>query len=62
MTRGEAESVVAFARDRILELFPGGDETFEIIYTARFRRLLDEFTRPDPERRGVVLPFQPRPH
>jgi hypothetical protein len=45
--RREAEALVDFAREKVLELFPGRDETFEIIYAQRFRRLIDEFTRPD---------------
>ena len=61
MTRKDAETLVATVRERILHLFPDGAETYEIIYAARFRRLIDEFARPDPPPRSVVIPFpQPR--
>lgn len=59
MTRSEAEGLVAAVRERILLLFPDGEQTYEIIYAPRFRRLIDEFTRPSPNRSGVVLPFPP---
>jgi hypothetical protein len=57
MTRRDAESLVAAVRERILALFPGGDETYELIYAPRFRRLLDEFAAPPTGRRGVVIRF-----
>jgi hypothetical protein len=61
MPRRDAEELVAAARDRILELFPGREQTYEIVYAPRFRRVLEEFTRPDPEaRHGVVLTFRSR--
>lgn len=65
MTRAEAEALVDAARARILDLFPGRDETYEVLYSRRFSRLLDEFTRPDPTAvpsspRGVVIPFPTR--
>ncbi len=61
LPRRDAEQLVSAARDRILELFPGGESTFEIVCAPRFRRLLDEFTHPDPlGRRGVVLAFRSR--
>ncbi len=61
MPRRDAEELVAAARDRILELFPGRDETYQIVYAPRLRRVLEEFTRPDPEaRRGLVLGFRSR--
>jgi hypothetical protein len=47
MHRTEAEQLVRGVRTMILRLFPGGDETYEIVYARRFRRLLDEFTLPD---------------
>ena len=52
--RSEAEALVDFAREKVLELFPGREETFEIVYTRRFRRLIDEFTRPDS---ATIVPF-----
>ncbi|MBI2834163.1 MAG: hypothetical protein HYX76_07020 [Acidobacteria bacterium] len=54
LTRAEGEELVASARARILDLFPGRDETYELLYARRFNRLLDEFTRPAPAR---VIPF-----
>jgi hypothetical protein len=44
MSRQEAEELVAAARDRILELFPGREETFEILYSRRFARLIETCT------------------
>ncbi len=61
MARREALELVEAARNRILELFPGREQTYEIVCAPRFRRMLDEFTRPDPEpRRGTVLAFRTR--
>ena len=61
MTRREAEQLVATVRERILHLFPDGEETFELIYTPRFRRLIDEFSRPDTSDGASILPFRARP-
>jgi hypothetical protein len=44
MSRTEAEEVVATARETILKLFPGREETYEILYSRRFGRLIE--TRP----------------
>ena len=57
MSRADAEALVATIRERILNLFPDGEETYELIYAPRFRRLIDEFARPDPQPRGVIIPF-----
>jgi hypothetical protein len=57
VSRAEAEALVAAARKRILELFPGREETYEIIYGRRFERLLDECVPVDPGPRGIVIPF-----
>ena len=62
MTRRDAQLLVANVRERILTLFPDGEETYELIYARRFRRLIDEFARPDPHPRGVVIPFPTDPH
>jgi hypothetical protein len=59
LARREGQALVDAARERILELFPGREETYEILYARRFARLLDDFTRPDPPRADVI-PF-PRP-
>jgi hypothetical protein len=60
MTRSDAETLIAAVRERVLVLFPEGEETYELIYAPRFRRLLDEFTPTPAGRRGVVLPFPSR--
>jgi hypothetical protein len=57
MTRHDAENLAAAVRERILDLFPDGEQTYEIIYASRFRRIIDEFSRPDPPARSVVIRF-----
>ena len=57
MTQRDAEQLVASVRERILTLFPGAEETYELLYASRFKRLIDEFARPNPSTRGVVIPF-----
>jgi hypothetical protein len=61
LPRADAELLVENVRERILSLFPDGAETYEVVYASRFRRLIDEFAAPPAGRRGVVLPFRPRP-
>lgn len=56
VTRREGQALVDAARERILELFPGREETYEILYARRFARLLDDFTRPE-RPRADILPF-----
>ena len=46
LSRSEAEELVAAARRRALQLFPDKEETYELILAPRFRRLVDEFSRP----------------
>jgi hypothetical protein len=46
LPRDEAESVVDFTRARVLELFPGREEVFELVLRPRFDRILDEFCAP----------------
>ncbi len=58
LSREEAEELVAAARKRALELFPGKESTYEIVLAPRFARLMDEFASPAP--RPGVLPFRPR--
>jgi hypothetical protein len=58
MTVREAETLVQSVRERILALFPDGAETYELIYAARFRRLIDEYAQDRP--RGVVIAFPQR--
>jgi hypothetical protein len=60
MTRHEGEELVAAVRERILNLFPDGEETYELVYARRFRRLIDEFAQPVSLQRGVVTPFSTR--
>ena len=57
ITRSDAESLVQSVRERILDLFPDGEQTYELIYAPRFRRIIDEHTRVEPRPRGVVIPF-----
>jgi hypothetical protein len=55
LPREEAESVVAFARARVLELFPGKEDVFELVLAPRFARILDEFSAPP---RARLVPFR----
>jgi hypothetical protein len=69
-SRVEAEALVAAARRRALELFPGKEDGFDLVLAPRFRRIVEEVTRetpvavrpegPDQTRRGRVLPFRRR--
>ncbi len=62
MGRSEAEGLVLAARTRILDLFPGREDTYELLYAPRFQRIVDEVAQPDPvEHTAHVLPFLPRP-
>ena len=60
LTRAEGEELVAAARERILELFPGREQTYEILYGRRFARLLDSCTvaASGTEMRARVLRFE----
>ena len=42
MSPEEARRVVQAVRERAGKLFPGKEETFELLYTPRFRRLTAE--------------------
>lgn len=42
LTLEEAREVVDHAKRTALELFPGKEETFDLIYGSRFRRILVE--------------------
>jgi hypothetical protein len=42
MSLDEAHRVVEAVRQQALRLFPGKEETFELLYTPRFRRLIAE--------------------
>jgi len=56
--REEAEALVAATRRRSLELFPGKEDTFDLILAPRFDRLIHEFVGPAPP--PNVLPFRRR--
>ena len=66
--RTEAEALVAATRRRALELFPGKEDTFDLILAPRFARLIREFAASQPaggRRAGPappanVLPFRRR--
>ena len=51
----EANALVAATRRRVLELFPGKEETFDLILAPRFARLIREFVLPASSK---VLPFR----
>ena len=55
LPRDEAESVVVFTRTRVLELFPGKEDVFELVLAPRFARILDEFCASP---RVRILPFR----
>jgi len=42
LTLGDAQKLIAQTRARALELFPGKEDTFDLIYGSRFRRILVE--------------------
>jgi hypothetical protein len=42
LTLEEAQDVVSHARQTALQLFPGKEDTFDLIYGPRFRRILVE--------------------
>lgn len=56
MSRDEAEMLVANVREQILRLFPDREQTYEVVYTHHFIRLIDEFTRSSPGSQGMSEP------
>lgn len=42
LTFAEAQDVVSHAKQTALQLFPDKEETFDLIYGSRFRRILVE--------------------
>jgi hypothetical protein len=42
MSPDEAQRIVQAVRQQAISLFPGKEETFELLYTPRFRRLIAE--------------------
>jgi hypothetical protein len=55
LTPEEALDVVAATRQRVLELFPDKEETYDLILAPRFARLMREFVQP-----ARVLEFRRR--
>jgi hypothetical protein len=43
--RAEAERLVEAMRRRILQLFPGKEQAYDIIYRPRFERLISEYAQ-----------------
>ena len=58
LTVGDAEALVHSIRGRILGLFPGGGDTYELVYAPRFRRLINEYAQN--RHPGVVIPLRHR--
>ena len=56
VSRQEAEALVAATRRRALELFPGKEQTFDLVLAPRFARLIREFVVPPAP--PNVLPFR----
>jgi hypothetical protein len=44
ISRIEAERMVEAMRRKVLQLFPGTEQTYDIIYRRRFERLIEEHT------------------
>ena len=42
LTFEEAQNVVGHAKETALQMFPDKEETFDLIYGSRFRRILAE--------------------
>jgi hypothetical protein len=42
LTYREASSLMATTRTTVLQLFPGKEETYDLIYKPRFERILEE--------------------
>ena len=42
MSPDEARQIVQAVRGQAMRLFPGKEQTFELLYTPRFRRLIAE--------------------
>lgn len=55
LSRGEAETVIAFTRERALQLFPGKEDVFDLVLAPRFARIIREaYSAPG----ARVLPFR----
>jgi hypothetical protein len=55
LTPEEAHALVDATRQRVLELFPDKEQTYEMILAPRFARLIRDFVPP-----ARVLPFRRR--
>ena len=55
LERADAERLVEATRQQVLRLFPGQDQTYDLIYRPRFERLVREFAKSG----GRLLPFRP---
>jgi hypothetical protein len=53
----EARDLVRATRERVLEMFPDKEDTYELILAPRFERLIREFVAPPPVA-SRVLPFR----
>jgi len=42
LTLEQAVELVGATRRRVLAMFPGTEETFDMIYASRFRRIIEE--------------------
>ena len=49
MNRQKAEEMVESLRQAVLRMFPGKEETWEIVYANRFKIILDEKWRKVPD-------------
>ena len=56
LDRTEADEFVEATRRQILQLFPDGESTYDLIYRPRFERLVREYA----VERARVLPFRKR--
>jgi hypothetical protein len=56
LSRPEAETLVAMAREQALALFPDKQATYDLILAPRFARLMNEFA--GPVNGSKVLPFR----
>ena len=50
ISRREAAILVAGVREEMLRLFRDDEQTYEVVYARRVRRLVDECSRLSPER------------
>ncbi len=46
ITIAEAEDKIQAVRQEALKIIPGQMETFDLIYTSRFKRLIEQYLKP----------------